>query len=74
MWIGWVELEIIFDFELGDYVLMIVDVNGCEGILVIVKVLECEVLLVLDSFVVQQVFCFEVEDVVLMVYMSGGFE
>lgn len=73
-WTGRVESETILDPEPGDYVLTIVDANGCEGISATVKVPEREAPLVLDSFVVQQVSCFEAEDAVLTAYTSGGSE
>ena len=72
LWTGRIESETIVDPVPGDYVLTIVDANGCSGTSATVKVPDRDPPLVLDSFVVQQVSCFEGEDATLTAFTSGG--
>ncbi|MEL7423143.1 MAG: MopE-related protein [Bacteroidota bacterium] len=72
LWTGRIDDQTILDPIPGDYVLTIVDANGCLGISATVKVPERDPPLVLDSFVVQQVSCFEGEDATLSAFTSGG--
>lgn len=71
-WTGRIESETIVAPEPGDYVLTVVDANGCIGISPTVKVPERDQPLVLDSFIVNQVSCFEGTDASLTAYTSGG--
>ncbi|WP_367389572.1 T9SS type A sorting domain-containing protein [Lewinella sp. LCG006] len=60
--------------EPGDYFLTITDGNGCVSIFGTIKVRDRVEPLVLDSFVVQQVSCFQGNDAQLTAYTSGGSE
>lgn len=72
LWTGRIEGQTIVDPVPGDYVLTIVDANGCAGVSPTVKVPERDAPLILDSFVVKQVSCFEGADAALTAYTSGG--
>lgn len=56
----------------GDYAFTLTDANNCVAVSPTVKVKERIPALVLDSFVVQQVSCFEGSDAVMSAYTSGG--
>jgi hypothetical protein len=58
----------------GDYFLTVTDGNGCVSTFGTIKVQERVAPLILDSFVVQQVSCFESDDAQLTAYTSGGSE
>ena len=72
IWTGRIEGQTIIDPVPGDYVLTVVDTNGCAGVSPTVKVPERDAPLMLDSFVVSQVSCFEGTDAALTAYTSGG--
>ncbi len=60
--------------EPGDYFLTITDDNGCVSTFGTIKVRDRVEPLLLDSFVVQQVSCFQGTDAQLTAYTSGGSE
>lgn len=64
----------IINPEPGDYFLTITDANGCVSTFGTIKVRDRVAPLLLDSFVVQQVSCFQGNDATLTAYTSGGSE
>jgi hypothetical protein len=64
----------IINPEPGDYFLTITDDSGCVSTFGTIKVRDRVEPLVLDSFVVQQVSCFQGNDAQLTAYTSGGSE